>query len=151
MAGVAGCGLGRGSGRTTGAIAGSVTGARTSAIAAGCGPASIGAWVFSMRGEPRPRGPTANQPARTAAPHSAAHPASHRGLITISPLVWSKPAPAPRCTLCTRRTSQERIIQTGLYYIEMGGKDSDKTAATQERKLQLIMFSEICCSDTTES
>src|SRR5437763_12050367 len=54
---------------------------------------SIGAPVFSMRGEPWPRSPAVTQPARTSVAHKPANAASRRGLIT-SQLPVSSEAPA---------------------------------------------------------
>src|SRR6266536_2042507 len=93
-----GGGVGRGPGKAASTIATSVTETPSSPIAVACGapmgsaPAvadvarlpSIGAPVFSMRGDPKPRSPAATQPARTTVPHNAANAASRRGLITSS-------------------------------------------------------------------
>src|SRR6266542_2755535 len=92
-----GGGVGRESGKGASRIATSVTETPSSPIAVACGasmgsaPAvadvaglpSIGAPMFSMGGDPKPRSPAATQPARTTVPHTA-NAASRRGLITSS-------------------------------------------------------------------
>src|SRR5437870_670930 len=105
---VSGGGIGRGPGKAASTIATSVTETPSSPIAVACGasmgsaPAvadvarlpSVGAPVFSMRGEPKPRSPAATQPARTTVPHNAANTASRRGLIS-PPRFLSRPRPHP--------------------------------------------------------
>src|SRR6266478_2687042 len=94
----------------------------------GCAPAvadvarlpSIGAPVFSMRGEPKPRSPVAaSQPARTTVPHNAANTTTRRGLITSSLPVSSEAHLDSRCTPKAR---------DGLFFSDQNGPTRKKTA-----------------------
>src|SRR5262249_36169723 len=103
--GISGRDVGRGSGKAA-SIATLLTEIPSSPIAVACrasmGSASavaavaqlpsVGAPVFSMRGEPKSSSPAATT---TAVPHSAANAASRRWLITSSLPVLSEAPPSP--------------------------------------------------------
>src|SRR6266498_2970410 len=134
-----GGGVGRESGKGASRIATSVTETPSSPIAVACGasmgsaPAvadvaglpSIGAPMFSMGGDSKPRSPAATQPARTTVPHTA-NAASRRGLITSSLPVSSRPHPDPCCI-----PMQKRVV----FLIKLWPrKDSDQNVAHSRKK-----------------
>jgi hypothetical protein len=95
--------------------------------------ASIDAPAFSIGGELKSRSP-APQPAKTTVPHKAANAASRRGFITSSLSVWCEASPN-RC--CTPRH------KTACFSDKNQGIGENMTK--QGRKLQAIIFSEMCC------